>query len=147
MPGKEQYGPKIIAHELDRAGIEGQNDQLTAAGMYGVAYKPVRVDLLLKSEEETMRLGDLDFHFVHTPGHTPGSICVYIDTKDGRVLFGQDIHGPFSDSWGSDLGQWRGSMKKLLQLKADVLCEGHAGIYRGEKVGKYIEGYLKRYTA
>jgi hypothetical protein len=38
-------------------------------------------------------------------------------------------------------------MKKLLQLKADVLCEGHAGIYRGEKVGKYIEGYLKRYTA
>jgi glyoxylase-like metal-dependent hydrolase (beta-lactamase superfamily II) len=144
---KEQYGPRIIAHDLDRAGIEGQNDRLTAAGMYGVAYKPVRVDLLLKSEEETMRLGDLDFHFVHTPGHTPGSICVYIDTKDGRVLFGQDIHGPFSDSWGSDLVQWRQSMKKLLQLKADVLCEGHAGIYRGEKVGKYIEGYLKRYTA
>ena len=144
---KEQYGPKIIAHELDRAGIEGQNDRLTAAGMYGVAYKPVRVDLLLKSEEETMRLGDLDFHFVHTPGHTPGSICVYIDTKDGRVLFGQDIHGPFSDSWGSYMGEWRQSMKKLLQLKADVLCEGHAGIYRGEKVGKYIEGYLKRYTA
>jgi glyoxylase-like metal-dependent hydrolase (beta-lactamase superfamily II) len=143
----EQYGPKIIAHELDRAGIEGQNDRLTAAGMYGVAYKPVKVDLLLKSEQETMRLGDLDFHFIHTPGHTPGSICVYIDTKDGRVLFGQDIHGPFSDSWGSDLGQWRGSMKKLLQLKADVLCEGHAGIYRSEKVGKYIEGYLKRYTA
>ena len=144
---KEQYGPKIIAHELDRAGIEGQNDQLTAAGMYGVAYNPVRVDHLVKGEEETMRLGDLDFHFVHTPGHTPGSICVYIDTKDGRVLFGQDIHGPFSDSWGSDLGQWRQSMKKLLQLKADVLCEGHAGICRGEKVGKYIEGYLKRYTA
>ena len=41
---KEQYGPKIIAHELDRAGIEGENDQLTAAGMYGVAYKPVKVD-------------------------------------------------------------------------------------------------------
>ena len=28
---KEQYGPKIIAHELDRAGIEGENDLLTAA--------------------------------------------------------------------------------------------------------------------
>lgn len=146
-PWKEQYGPKIIAHVLDRAGIEGENDQLTAAGMYGVAYKPVKVDHLIKGEEESMRLGDLDFHFVHTPGHTPGSICVYIDTKDGRVLFGQDIHGPFSDSWGSDLGKWRQSMKKLLQLKADVLCEGHAGIYRGEKVGKYIESYLKRYTA
>lgn len=144
---KEQYGPKIIAHEMDRAGIEGENDLLTAASMYGVSYKPVKVDLLLRGEEESLILGDLDFHFLHTPGHTPGSISVYIDTKDGRVLFGQDIHGPFSDSWNSDLGEWRQSMKKLLDLKADVLCEGHAGVYRGEKVGEYIRGYLKRYEA
>ena len=144
---KEQYGPRIIAHEMDRAGIEGENDLLTAASMYGVSYKPVKVDLLLRGEEESMGLGDLEFHFLHTPGHTPGSISVYTDTKDGRVLFGQDIHGPFSDSWGSDLGQWRHSMKKLLDLKADVLCEGHAGVYRGEKVGEYIRGYLKRYEA
>jgi len=132
---------------MDRAGIEGENDLLTAASMYGVSYKPVKVDLLLRGEEESLLLGDLDFHFLHTPGHTPGSISVYIDTKDGRVLFGQDIHGPFSDSWNSDLGEWRQSMKKLLDLKADVLCEGHAGVYRGEKVGEYIRGYLKRYEA
>ena len=142
---KESYGPKIIAHELDRAGIEGENDGLTAAGMYGVDYRPVKVDMLLEGEAEKLMLGDLQFNFLHTPGHTPGSICVYIDTKDGRVLFGQDIHGPFSPAWGSDLGQWRLSMQKLLDLKADVLCEGHAGVFRGEKVGKYIEGYLKRY--
>jgi glyoxylase-like metal-dependent hydrolase (beta-lactamase superfamily II) len=142
---KESYGPKIIAHELDRAGIEGENDGLTAAGMYGVDYRPVKVDMLLKGEAEKLMLGDLQFNFLHTPGHTPGSICVYIDTKDGRVLFGQDIHGPFSPAWGSDLGQWRRSMQKLLDLKADVLCEGHAGVFRGEKVGKYIEGYLQRY--
>jgi len=142
---KESYGPKIIAHELDRAGIEGENDGLTAAGMYGVDYRPVKVDMLLKGEAEKLMLGDLQFNFLHTPGHTPGSICVYIDTKDGRVLFGQDIHGPFSPAWGSDLGQWRRSMQKLLDLKADVLCEGHAGVFRGGKVGKYIEGYLKRY--
>lgn len=144
---KEQYGPKIIAHELDRAGIEGENELLTAASMYGVSYKPVKVDLLLQGEEESLRLGDLDFHFLHTPGHTPGSISVYIDTKDGRILFGQDIHGPFSDTWGSDLRQWRLSMKKLLDIKADVLCEGHAGIFRGERVEDYIRGYLKRYEA
>jgi glyoxylase-like metal-dependent hydrolase (beta-lactamase superfamily II) len=142
---KESYGPKIIAHELDRAGIEGENDGLTAAGMYGVDYRPVKVDMLLKGEAEKLMLGDLQFNFLHTPGHTPGSICVYIDTKDGRVLFGQDIHGPFSPAWGSDLGQWRRSMQKLLDLKAGVLCEGHAGVFRGEKVGKYIEGYLQRY--
>ena len=47
---KESYGPKIIAHELDRAGIEGENDGLTAASMYGVDYRPVKVDMLLKGE-------------------------------------------------------------------------------------------------
>lgn len=144
---KERYGSKIIAHELDRAGIEGENNSLTAASMYGVDYRPVKVDTLLKGELQRMMLGDLNFNFLHTPGHTPGSISVYIDTKDGRVLFGQDIHGPFSPAWGSDLKQWRASMQKLLALKADVLCEGHAGIYRGEKIRKYIESYLERYSS
>ncbi|MDD2836631.1 MAG: MBL fold metallo-hydrolase [Methanothrix sp.] len=142
----ERYGCKIIAHELDREGIEGENNALTAASMYGVDYKPVKVDTLLEGETQNLKLGDLQFNFLHTPGHTPGSICVYIDTEDGRVLFGQDIHGPFSPAWGSDLKMWRVSMQKLLALRADVLCEGHAGIFRGDKVGKYIESYLKRYS-
>jgi glyoxylase-like metal-dependent hydrolase (beta-lactamase superfamily II) len=144
---KERYGCKIIAHEFDRAGIEGENNDLTAASMYGVDYKPVKVDMILKGERAEMRIGDLEFNFLHTPGHTPGSISVYIDTRDGRVLFGQDIHGPFSPAWGSDLAQWRASMQKLLDLKADVLCEGHAGIYRDKEIGKYIESYLKRYSS
>jgi glyoxylase-like metal-dependent hydrolase (beta-lactamase superfamily II) len=144
---KERYGTKVIAHDLDRAGIEGENNSLTAASMYGVDYRPVKVDTLLSGELQELMLGDLKFNFLHTPGHTPGSISVYIDTKDGRVLFGQDIHGPFSPAWGSDLKQWRVSMQKLLALKADVLCEGHAGIYRGEKIKKYIESYLERYQA
>jgi glyoxylase-like metal-dependent hydrolase (beta-lactamase superfamily II) len=143
----ERYGTKVIAHELDRVGIEGENDELTAASMYGIEYRPVKVDILLWGELGRLSLGDLDFNFIHTPGHTPGSISVYIDTKDGRILFGQDIHGPFSPSWGSDLGLWRSSMERLLSLKADVLCEGHAGVRRGEEVRRYIEHYLKRYSA
>ena len=142
---KERYGSKVIAHELDRAGIEGENSLLTAASMYGVDYRPVKVDVLLRGEMERLLLGDLEFCFLHTPGHTPGSISVCFDTADGRILFGQDIHGPFSPSWGSDLAQWRKSMEKLLALHADVLCEGHAGVYRGEKIKRYIEMYLQRY--
>lgn len=142
---KERYGSKVIAHEHDRAGIEGENDDLTAASMYGVNYRPAKVDVILKGELEKQRLGDIEFNFLHTPGHTPGSISVYFDTADGRILFGQDIHGPFSPSWGSDLAQWRKSMEKLLALQADVLCEGHAGVFRKEKIKRYIETYLQRY--
>jgi glyoxylase-like metal-dependent hydrolase (beta-lactamase superfamily II) len=47
---KDRYGSKIIAHEQDRAGIEGEDNELTAASMYGVDYKPVKVDTLLKGE-------------------------------------------------------------------------------------------------
>ncbi|MGB3920151.1 MBL fold metallo-hydrolase [Methanothrix sp.] len=142
---RDRYASKIIAHELDRAGIEGENDSLTAASMYGVNYRPVKVDTILSGEQNQLRLGETDFNLLHTPGHTPGSISVYIDTSEGRVLFGQDIHGPFSPSWGSDIREWRRSMRKLLDLEADFLCEGHAGIYRGEKIREYIEGYLNRY--
>jgi len=113
--------------------------------MYGVAYRPVKVDIPLTGDLETLAFGDLDLHFLHTSGHTPGSISVYVDLPDGRVLFGQDIHGPFSPSWGSDLNEWRRSMHKLLALQADILCEGHAGVFRGEKIKRYIESYLERF--
>ncbi|MBN1324226.1 MAG: MBL fold metallo-hydrolase [Methanotrichaceae archaeon] len=142
---KERHNCLVIAHLQDRAGIEGDDPGLTAAGMYGLEYTPVMVDTLLMGEEEVLRLGDMDFHFLHTPGHTPGSISVWIDCDDGRVLFGQDIHGPFSPRWGSDMDDWRRSMEKLLTLDADILCEGHFGIYRGGDVRSYIESYLKRY--
>jgi glyoxylase-like metal-dependent hydrolase (beta-lactamase superfamily II) len=141
----DRYGSKVVAHELDRGGIEGENNDLTAASMYGVKYTPVIVDIILRKELESLELGEIQFNLLHTPGHTPGSISAYIDTGDGRVLFGQDIHGPFSLLWGSDLGEWRRSMHRLLSLGADVLCEGHAGVYRGEKIRNYIESYLDRY--
>ncbi len=36
-------------------------------------------------------------------------------------------------------------MQKLIDLRAEILCEGHAGVYRGEKIKKYIESFLNRY--
>jgi len=38
-----------------------------------------------------------NLELVHTPGHTPGSIVAYLEDDGQSVLFGQDIHGPFSD--------------------------------------------------
>ena len=125
--------------------IPGIDPRLTAADLYAIEYWPTKIDLVLEGEEEARVLGDLEFHFVATPGHTPGSIAVYIDQQEGRVLFGQDVHGPFSDEWGSDLNLWRSSMEKLLGLEAEILCEGHAGIFRGKEVEGYIESQLRRY--
>jgi hypothetical protein len=47
---------------------------------------------------------------------------------------------------GADLAAWRRSMEALLDLKADILCEGHFDVYRTKKrVGEYIEDYLEQY--
>ncbi|MEQ8164334.1 MAG: Zn-dependent hydrolase, partial [Smithellaceae bacterium] len=62
------------------------------------------------------------------------------------VLFGQDIHGPFHKSFGSNIEDWKKSMHLLLGLEADILCEGHFGIYQPKrKVREYIENYLEEY--
>ena len=84
---KERYGCKVVAHELDRAGIEGENNDLTAASMYGVDYKPVKVDTVLKGETGRDASGRIEFqlpaharphsreHFrLHRYQRRPGSI-------------------------------------------------------------------------
>ena len=144
---KAKYDCNIIAHELDAAGIEGTDKGATAASWYGVKYQPVTIDKMIKQSFEKYRIGEQEFNFIHTPGHTPGSISVYCDISGTRVLFGQDIHGPFDRSFGSDISAWRVSMNKLLELEADILCEGHFGVFKGkEHVKDYIEGYLKKYS-
>jgi glyoxylase-like metal-dependent hydrolase (beta-lactamase superfamily II) len=64
--------------------------------------------------------------------------------RDGqRILFGQDVHGPIHPVLESNREQYRQSLQKLIDLKADVLCEGHFGVYRPrEEVEKYIKSYL-----
>ncbi len=140
-----QLKGQIVAHELDLPAVAQGIPRLTAAGWYGVDYKGVNVDIVLREPMQPLQVGDLSLNFVHTPGHTPGSIAVYLDVEGQRVLFGQDIHGPFNPEWGSDLKQWIGSMQKLLELKADILCEGHFGIYTpAARVESYIKSYLER---
>lgn len=143
---KQALQAEVIAHQLDLPAIEEGLPQLTAANWYGVKYKPVKVDMVLSGETDTICLEDLQLNWIHIPGHTPGSIAVLANMNGKKILFGQDIHGPFNQAWGSDLDQWKDSMHKLLALEADILCEGHFGIYSpASEVRRYIESYLQQY--
>ncbi len=138
-------GGKVVAHRLDREAIENGEATRTAAGYYGMTFPPCPVDMVMNGEEMTLELGGLTLHLLHTPGHTPGSICAWTDCGGQRILFGQDLHGPLHHDWGSDEPAWRSSLQKLLALGADILCEGHFGIFRGRRqVEQYIRSYLYR---
>jgi glyoxylase-like metal-dependent hydrolase (beta-lactamase superfamily II) len=143
---RERYGTKILIHEDDAKAIETGDSTKTAADWYGTKFPPTPVDQKLKGSGETLTFGKEELYCLHTPGHTPGSISVYLDRAGLRILFGQDIHGPFNSSFGSDMEAWKKSMQTLLNLHADVLCEGHFGIYGPkDRVRDYIERYLEEY--
>jgi glyoxylase-like metal-dependent hydrolase (beta-lactamase superfamily II) len=143
---RDAFGCQIIMHHLDAEAVERGDDGMTAASWYNLRFPPMPVDVKLEKEEERLRFGDQEVVCLHTPGHTPGSLSVYLDRGGRRVLFGQDIHGPFSEEFGSDLAAWRSSMERLLTLEADILCEGHFGVYQPkENVRKYIRHYLEQY--
>jgi len=143
---KKQYGAKILIHELDAPAVEKGDSRKTAANWYGTTFPPTSVDRKLKGDHEILTFGGEALHCLHTPGHTPGSIALYLDRAGKRVLFGQDIHGPFHKDFDSDIDIWKKSMRKLLDLNADILCEGHFGIFDSkERTRSYIEGYLEEY--
>jgi glyoxylase-like metal-dependent hydrolase (beta-lactamase superfamily II) len=145
---KEKTGCRIAAHRDDQEAIESGDPVRTAASWYGTNLPKLKIDRVLNEKSESLPLEENQLICLHTPGHTPGSLSPYIDWEGKRVLFGQDIHGPFSKAFLSNLSDWRTSMENLLELKADILCEGHFGIYRPQdKVQRYIGRYLEEYLS
>jgi glyoxylase-like metal-dependent hydrolase (beta-lactamase superfamily II) len=138
---KKEYDVEIIAHELDAEALEKGGK--VAAEAYGVHYSPCRVDLKIRGSTQTLQVGKHKIEVIHIPGHTAGSVAAYLDIGGKRVLFGQDIHGPYYPEWGADPALAKLSLQKLIDLKADILCEGHFGIYQpASEVKSYIQQYV-----
>jgi glyoxylase-like metal-dependent hydrolase (beta-lactamase superfamily II) len=143
---REQFGCRIVMHDLDADAVEQGDPVMTAANWYETTFPPTPVDRRLTGDHEILRFGEQELHCLHTPGHTPGSIAVYLDRAGKRILFGQDIHGPFMSAFRSSIEDWKKSMERLIALQADILCEGHFGIFQPRnKVEQYIRGYMRQY--
>jgi glyoxylase-like metal-dependent hydrolase (beta-lactamase superfamily II) len=143
---KRRYMTKIYIHELDAPPVENGDQILTAANWYQTTFPPTPVDVKFNSSKEVLTIRGQKIVCLHTPGHTPGSICLYLDKDGKRILFAQDLHGPLLQEFGSNLKDWDQSTKRLLDLDADILCEGHFGIYKTKKdVKNYILSYRRQY--
>ncbi|MDP8255395.1 MAG: MBL fold metallo-hydrolase [Candidatus Alcyoniella australis] len=136
-------GAQLVAHELDAPAMETADLRRTAASMYGLLLEPICLDQILRGAGGTIEVGPISIEWAHTPGHTPGSIVLYLQEDQGLVIFGQDIHGPFSPAFDSDLSLWRDSMQQIMQRRPEILCEGHAGVIRGaDRVQRFIRQHL-----
>jgi glyoxylase-like metal-dependent hydrolase (beta-lactamase superfamily II) len=81
---------------------------------------------------EVVQAGPIALEVIHTPGHTPGSVCFHCQSSDGRsLLFAGDTLFAGSigrtDLWGGDHDQILRSIKRrLLTLAPEtVVITGH----------------------
>ncbi len=93
-------------------------------------------DILL--QEGDMKIGDLTFQVIHTPGHSPGSICLYWPEKKvlftGDVVFNQGVgRTDLPGGSGEDL---KTSIRKLSKLEVDHLLPGHGDVISGRDLVK-----------
>jgi glyoxylase-like metal-dependent hydrolase (beta-lactamase superfamily II) len=141
---RELLGCPVVAHELDADFLERGDSEVTAASWYGAKLIPCPVDRRLSGQRETLLLGKRSITALHIPGHSPGSVAYLVESEDQTVLFGQDVHGPLDLRLRSNRADYRASLERLLALEADILCEGHYGIFRGKPaVAEFIRSFLE----
>lgn len=140
---RRDFGCRIVAHRLDAVYLEEGDSEVTAASWYGERMPPLTVDMTLEEEETRIAVGSGTLTALHWPGHSPGSVVYHTEVDGQRILFGQDVHGPIHPALHSDEKHYRQSLEKLLDLEADILLEGHFGIFRGKAaVARFIRSYL-----
>ncbi|MGB7992536.1 MBL fold metallo-hydrolase [Methanoregula sp.] len=130
---KELSGAKVAIHEADADYVAGKKTQPAPPGGMGIIMKvlmplffrskPVNPDVQLKDGDTVAGLT-----CIHTPGHTPGSICLFDPAS--KILFVGDLlrfngikieTGPFS----LDAGKLQQSINKIAAIDFDIMLSGH----------------------
>jgi glyoxylase-like metal-dependent hydrolase (beta-lactamase superfamily II) len=124
---KEATGAPIRLHPADRPLYDALPEQAAFFGLR--AEDPLPPDDSLV-DAEAIRFGPYTLRALHTPGHTPGSVCFELEGSSpllfsGDTLFRRSIGR--TDLWGGDTRAILSSIReKLFRLPGDlaVIC-GH----------------------
>ncbi len=117
-------GAELIIHRADRPLLERAAEHAAAYGLQAEPSPPPTRELL---GGETLQLGELTLQVIHTPGHSPGGVCILVE---GHLLVGDTL---FAGSIGrTDLPGGNHQLlisnivEKLLPLPEDTkVCPGH----------------------
>jgi glyoxylase-like metal-dependent hydrolase (beta-lactamase superfamily II) len=111
----------------------------------GEYYKVPEPDFFLAPGE--LEVGTLQFEVIDTPGHTPGSICLYWPKHGalftGDLIFEQGIGR--TDLPGGSGSQLKDSILKVESLPAQYLLPGHGNMISGARTVKENFKQIKEY--
>ena len=131
---RRRTGAEIVAHAGDTRRHADQEVSLSYMRVFTSLKAPIPflqrtpVARLVEDGEVLPALGGV--RVIHTPGHTPGSVCYLLE--DRSLLFSGDT--AFSNGrrlsrslpfFGSDMQDYRRSLDRLAALEFDTLCGGH----------------------
>lgn len=121
---KKQYNIPVCIHALDRPNLEKPgSDRLPCP----IPYEGVVPDQLLQEEDE-VKVGNIRFKVIHTPGHSPGGVCFYCADEavliSGDTLFRGSIGNLSLPTSNAEL-MWQ-SLAKLSKLPSETVAyPGH----------------------
>ena len=128
---------KIAIHEEEVKLMRMQS----FAPIFGFRFKLFDPDIILKGGER-FDLGETKLEVIHTPGHSPGSICLYEAKKkwlfSGDTVFAYGAFGRY-DLPGGDLKKLVESIELLSKLDVENLYPGHEDVVEGNAKESILE--------
>jgi hydroxyacylglutathione hydrolase len=117
---QDRTGAEVAIHLEDA-------DFLETSSQFGISYRTPHPPNRLLHEGDTIAIGGMSFKVMHTPGHTPGSICLLSGNKvfTGDTLFHKGIGTTLMP--GSSRHQLLESIKTRLMALPDetIVYPGH----------------------
>ena len=95
-------------------------------------FRPRQPDMLLE-EKEGLSIGDVTVDILHTPGHTPGHLCVFFHEPEVLFLADYDLtaFGPWYGDRLSSIAETEASVRRLQGLPARVWLTCHeTGVFK-----------------
>ena len=128
-PLREKYGAPVRIHPLDEHMLFTHDAALMDESVSSLPFVPIRADAPYPTEDRfELSAGGMTFECLHTPGHTPGGVCLILEEAQA-VFTGDTIfsHG-FGryDFPGGDRHQLMKSLQTILALpKTLTVYSGH----------------------
>jgi len=131
---KEETHAKVAIHEADAPRLSGEKELKAVKEVLGLFLRVAGAVMRFSRLKADVFLKDSDIidglTVIHTPGHTEGSICLYLPARAlfvGDALLTNDertLSLP-RKSMSMDMDQAKESIKKVSQLEYSVLLPGH----------------------
>lgn len=121
---KKATGAQVAVHENDAPLLRGGG---STASLFGLRFDPPPAPDRLLKEGDKVEVDGLSFLVIHTPGHSPGGICLYGEgvVFTGDTLFNLSI-GRFDMPGGDGRLLVTNIQTKLMVLPEDtIVLPGH----------------------